>query len=308
MQILTLHSGARISVAVEAAEAFQALDRVMHAFDYAPRSSDTGAYNCRPITGGKAFSLHAFGVAADINWNSNPFRADNVLVTDMPGTMVEAIKAIRTKGGAPVFRWGGDYSTVKDAMHYEVVASRREMQEGIDWASVRQEPPDPADPRSWPVLQLGDRGPNVEELQRRLSAEGFVLDTDGVFGLLSKQAVEAYQQSRTLDVDGVVGLQTWTALLTAQLAVEPDDSPVKRETRPPDSHPSTRSKLELGSEGLEVVDLQRRLIALGFTPGGDDGVFGPLTRGAVEAYQRSRSLEVDGIVGVQTWTALLRAT
>ncbi len=308
LEIMTLHSGARVTIAAEAAEAFRALDTVMHAFGYAPRAGDTGGFNCRPITGGKAFSLHAYGIAVDINWNSNPYRADNVLVTDMPATMVSAIKAIRTTGGAAVFRWGGDYRTVKDAMHYEVVASRSEMGDGIDWATVRLEPPDPSDPRSWPVLQVGARGPAVEELQRRLTAAGFVVEADGAFGSLSQEILEDYQRSRGLDVDGVSGLQTWTALLTDQPAVEAEDSPVKHEVRPPDSHPSTRSVLKEGSEGLEVVDLQRRCIALGFHEGEDDGLFGPLTLASVEAYQESRSLNADGIVGVLTWTALLRAT
>lgn len=308
LKIMTLHSGARITVASEAAEAFRALDTVMHAFGYEPRSGDTGAFNCRPITGGTAFSLHAYGIAADINWNSNPFRADNVLVTDMPAAMVNAIKDIRTNGRASVFRWGGDYKSVKDAMHYEVVASRSEMGDGIDWATVRQEAPDPLDPRSWPVVQGGDRGPAVEELQRRLSAEGFVVDADGVFGPTSQQTLEGYQRSRGLDVDGVSGLQTWTALLTDQPNVPSDDSPVKHPTRSPDSHPSTRPTLRRGSEGLEVTDLQRRLITLGFHSGEDDGLFGPLTLQSVETYQESRSLGVDGIVGANTWTALMRAT
>lgn len=308
LQVMTLHSGARISVAVETVEAFRALDGVMQAFSYSPRAGDTGAYNCRRITNGNGFSLHAYGIAADINWNSNPYRDDNVLVTDMPVAMVEAIKGIRTKGGARVFRWGGDYSSVKDAMHYEVVASRTELSTGIDWATVRREPPDPADPRSWPVIQQGDRGPSVEELQRRLTNAGFVVDIDGSFGTDSRKVLEAYQASRGLDVDGVAGLQTWTAILTDQPAVETNASPVKNATRTPDSHPSTRPTLQRGDAGLDVADLQRRLTALGFAPGDDDGLFGPLTLAAVEAYQTSRSLEDDGVVGLETWTALLTAS
>lgn len=308
LQVLTLHSGARISVASEAAEAFRALDTVMQAFGYLPRPGDTGAYNCRIITGGSAFSLHAYGIAADINWNSNPYRGDNVLVTDMPSAMVELIKGIRTTDGATVFRWGGDYNSVKDAMHYEVVASRSELAKGIDWNSVRQTPPDPDDPTSWPVLQLDDRRPAVEELQRRLGEAGFTVIVDGIFGTVTKELLEAYQQSRGLDVDGVSGLQTWTALLTDQPAVDSDDSPVKGSTRAPDSHPSTRPELEHGATGLDVTDLQRRLLALGLKPGKDDGMFGPVTLAAVLSYQESRSLTVDGIVGLQTWSALLQAS
>lgn len=41
--------------------------------------------------------------------------------------------------------------------------------------------------------------------------------------------------------------------------------------------------------------------ALGIT---SDGKFGPQTKGAVEAFQRSKGLVADGIVGQKTWTAL----
>ena len=63
--------------------------------------------------------------------------------------------------------------------------------------------------------------------------------------------------------------------------------------------------------GTDVARLQGLLIASGHAPAntirGDrvDGIFGPGTRGAVVAFQRSARIGVDGIVGRQTWTALL---
>jgi putative chitinase len=62
--------------------------------------------------------------------------------------------------------------------------------------------------------------------------------------------------------------------------------------------------LKLESEGAEVVKLQERLKELGFNPGKIDGDFGPGTEAAVVAFQKSEGLLADGIVGVNTLTAL----
>jgi L,D-peptidoglycan transpeptidase YkuD (ErfK/YbiS/YcfS/YnhG family) len=61
--------------------------------------------------------------------------------------------------------------------------------------------------------------------------------------------------------------------------------------------------LRIGTRGAEVAVLQRRLGELGF-PAVADGVFGNQTAGAVRAFQRSRALVVDGVVGPQTGRAL----
>lgn len=55
---------------------------------------------------------------------------------------------------------------------------------------------------------------------------------------------------------------------------------------------------------MRTIEIQRRLIALGFDPGPADGVSGRLTIRAIKAFQASRHLEVDGIVGPQTLKAL----
>lgn len=44
----------------------------------------------------------------------------------------------------------------------------------------------------------------------------------------------------------------------------------------------------------DIIDLQERLTAAGFDTGEPDGMVGPMTRGAVKAYQKSRGLPPDG--------------
>ena len=56
--------------------------------------------------------------------------------------------------------------------------------------------------------------------------------------------------------------------------------------------------------GPAVLDVQKRLTALGYAPGAVDGRYGPATAAAVKAFQRDRKLEVDGIAGPLTLAAL----
>lgn len=138
-----------------AQEAWDAHQTVMAAFGYKLRKGDTGSRSCRPITGGTGYSLHAYfiaavihlwnlglliaaAVAADFNWQTNPYGPR--LVTDMPREMVDAICAIRTNSGAQVFRWGGYYTGHKDAMHYELVCSVHDLATGIDTRTIHGHP------------------------------------------------------------------------------------------------------------------------------------------------------------------------
>ena len=78
---------------------------------YPVRPRETFGFTARTIGGRRAMSLHTFGIAVDINSRSNPYRGDNVLVTDMPDWFVQAWKDAG-------FCWGGDWQSVKDPMHF----------------------------------------------------------------------------------------------------------------------------------------------------------------------------------------------
>ncbi|MFI5722181.1 peptidoglycan-binding protein [Streptomyces cyaneofuscatus] len=62
-----------------------------------------------------------------------------------------------------------------------------------------------------------------------------------------------------------------------------------------------------GSSGPQVKAVQQLLNAQGYAAGSADGIFGPATKSATQAFQRARSLTADGAVGPKTWTALLSA-
>lgn len=64
------------------------------------------------------------------------------------------------------------------------------------------------------VLRQGDRGEFVCELQEYLALAGYLgSSADGLFGSVTHQAVVTFQKSVGLAADGVVGRNTWDALL-----------------------------------------------------------------------------------------------
>ncbi|MBD2356524.1 peptidoglycan-binding protein [Tolypothrix sp. FACHB-123] len=63
-----------------------------------------------------------------------------------------------------------------------------------------------------PTLRFGSSGITVRILQRLLVANGYGMRVDGIFGPLTEAAVKAFQNRRSLLVDGIVGQRTWREL------------------------------------------------------------------------------------------------
>lgn len=66
---------------------------------------------------------------------------------------------------------------------------------------------------------------------------------------------------------------------------------------------TTMRTIRRGDKGLEVGEMQKRLVALG-NDLDIDGVFGQRTENALRMFQASNGLTVDGICGAKTWAAL----
>lgn len=60
-----------------------------------------------------------------------------------------------------------------------------------------------------------------------------------------------------------------------------------------------------GDQGSEITSIQMKLNALGYNAGNVDGDFGEMTAEAVRAFQRDRGLEVDGVIGTQTYRVMM---
>lgn len=151
-----------------------------------------------------------------------------------------------------------------------------------------------------PLVQLGDEGDAVRTLQTKLNDLGYDCgEADGVFGNVTYTAVAAFQKDHGVAVSGIAGRMTWEKLGYSCLTDE----------QAPDTVCETVDKampmLGLGSTEEEVKTLQKKLNALGYDCGEADGVFGQNTLNAVIAFQTANGLTADGMVGAQTWAALL---
>lgn len=142
---------------------------------------------------------------------------------------------------------------------------------------------------TYPYIYSWDSGTYVEELQRLLLVKGYAVgEIDGINGPNTTAAIVQFQKDHGLEPDGIAGPLTWAALKNVSVEEE--------ETAEP--------QLSYGDTGTYVAKLQRMLNERGYECGAADGIFGKKTIEAVVAFQQSKGLSADGIVGRMTWAAL----
>jgi hypothetical protein len=97
----------------------------------APPTGDdnmTDAYACRPVRDSKVWSQHSYGLAVDVNPFQNPYHKGEIVLPELatsyldrgtvrPGMILPdgpVVKAFAAIG----WKWGGDYHSLKDYMHF----------------------------------------------------------------------------------------------------------------------------------------------------------------------------------------------
>ena len=130
----------------------------------------------------------------------------------------------------------------------------------------------------------GDVGLNVYVLQKRLEAMGyFEGECTGSFGELTQGAVNRFQQANALETTGVADAQLWELIYSgAAVALRRSDV------------------IQIGDAGERVVEVQERLIALGYLNGEADGRFGYNTETALRLFQMAHELSATGRAGSET--------
>lgn len=167
------------------------------------------------------------------------------------------------------------------------------------------------------VLKVGTEGEDVKIIQRQLNRirqnyPGIpkVENENGIFDDPTKNAVKKFQEIFNLTPDGIVGKQTWYKISQiyvgvkklAELQSEGEDIPV------PNVPPT--NVLKYGSHGEEVRLAQYLLSAISafynnVLPTEVTGCFGDETLNSVSSFQQAFGLNVDGIIGKDTWKKLI---
>jgi peptidoglycan hydrolase-like protein with peptidoglycan-binding domain len=124
----------------------------------------------------------------------------------------------------------------------------------------------------------GNRGVDVLAIQHLLNHHGHTVDPIGVFGPATTSAVRAFQSARGLGVDGIVGPNTWGALIVL--------------LRQGDSGHAVRA--------LQVELNEKRRLSLAV-----NGTFDAATASAVRAFQQHAGIGADGVAGPETWRNLV---
>jgi peptidoglycan hydrolase-like protein with peptidoglycan-binding domain len=123
----------------------------------------------------------------------------------------------------------------------------------------------------------------VRPLQQILRARNHPVAVDGIFGPNTEAAVKAFQQSKGLAADGIVGPLTWPKLVV---------------------------QVKKGNNGDAVRGVQEVMKFHDQSDGEGqpihvDGIFGPQTDNWVRGFQTAVGTASDGIVGPITWRALV---
>ena len=131
--------------------------------------------------------------------------------------------------------------------------------------------------REWPDLHRGSRGFRVAVVQALLRQDGHRLAVDGIYGPRTAAAVRSFRYDAGLPVRSWMGDAAFERLLPT---------------------------VTVAHRGNEVRVVQRLLRRAGH-PVRVDGIYGPVTRAAVLAFQRETGRSVDGVVGPRTWFQLI---
>lgn len=157
--------------------------------------------------------------------------------------------------------------------------------------------------------------PKVEEIQNILKYSGFKPGpVDGRMGSQTRMAIRKFQKSKGLKVTGRIDPVTRKELDKKQEPKKHTTGMIAKIHSPSVEDRETEQKSDIQDEIIShrlkskdrIKRIQQALKNAGFYKGEIDGKIGPKTKVAIRAFQKSKGLVVDGVVGQKTWDELCR--
>ena len=134
-------------------------------------------------------------------------------------------------------------------------------------------------------IESGSTGQNVQRIQERLIELGY-LSEDAALGTFDDDtvaAVDLFLQAVGREPTGTLTWEMQEFLMSASAPAFGEESA------------TAYKNLSPGDSGDAVMNLQRRLVELGYANGNPNGKYGNATISAVQLYQALNGLEVDGL-------------
>lgn len=168
-------------------------------------------------------------------------------------------------------------------------------------------------------------GSRCRELQTKLITLGYNCGgygADSKFGQGTYDSLIQFQKDNGLVADGLAGVKTFAKLdeLISKKNSNSGDDWIRRLQQECNVQGFSNQKvdgiagvntlngcptLRQGARGNITKLLQEKLVSLGYSTNGVDGIFEAGTKNAVKRYQNAKGLSSDGICGKNTWRKLL---
>ena len=145
------------------------------------------------------------------------------------------------------------------------------------------------------AIALGSSGTRISQIQQRLIALGYMeggADT-GVFDQATQEGVNRFLSAIGRQPNGMLTTDMQQFLLSESAPAFGGEAAI-----------SEYQNLNIGDSGEAVMNLQRRLVELGYANGTPNGEYGQATISAVAFYQQCNGMDPDGLASVWLQTVL----
>ena len=178
------------------------------------------------------------------------------------------------------------------------------------------------------IGSVSGSNPRVKQIQKILEDSGFEAGSvDGWMGSQTRKAIADFQKTKRLAATGKIDPSTWEELnkqkekiIEDMLSPKVEHEPILETqdfvtTEDKGDKPTAEKIIEKSQIQDEIMgyrlkskirtkQAQTALKKAGFYKGDIDGKSGPQTKKAIKAFQKSKGLSPDGVIGVRTWEEL----